>query len=408
VKSFTIKKSIAVGKKRQLPFLVLVVLIFTLISTIGGQILEYRIAGLGWLIPFMLSMLVILQNPGKIQFSMKIWMPWIFIVLIYIVLSQSLDALQRSIMLICPYIVGAAVSKAKIEEQDIEKISELLRYIGIGLYIVILFKAGVVVTGMLPARTALAAEAMTGTLFCSLFVTNYVFGKKKQLGWWAAFAAIPYIALTRTGMVAAGLSLPLTMAPMKMIKRVFFFSIIVAIAIPIFYSERVQQKMFFSGHGTISEVHPDNPDFATHGRTVIWEAMQKGIDRNPYFGHGANASAAYLNGIFPGITHPHNDWLRLLFEYGYVGTGIFALSLLIQLLHILKRAKNSEGELKILFYTGASTILSFVLFMFSDNIILYAAFFGNLQFTIIGIAYAAYAKRVQENVKERRKYRVKW
>jgi hypothetical protein len=395
-------------KNRKVPFLVWIVLIFTLISSIGGQILEYRIAGLGWLIPLMMSILVILQNPGKMQFPIKIWMPWIFVVLIYIVFAQAPNALQRSFMLICPFIIGAAVSKTSIEEKDLKKFSELLRYVGTGFYMVILFKTGIVVTGMLPARTALAAEAMTGTLFCSLFVTNYVLGKKRELGWWAAFAAIPYIALTRTGMVAAGLTLPLTFAPMQMIKRILFSVMIIMIAIPLFYSERVQQKMFYSGKGTLEEINPSNPDFATHGRKIMWEALQKEIDKKPYFGHGANSSAPFLSILIPGTTHPHNDWLRLLYEYGYFGTGIFALSLILQLLHILKRAKNSEGELKILFYAGASTILSFVLFMFSDNIILYVAFFGNLQYAIIGLSYAAYSNIQKTEANKSRRYRIAW
>jgi O-antigen ligase len=395
-------------KSRRLPFLVWIVMILTLISSIGGQVFEYNIAGLGWLIPLMISILIILQNPGKIQFPIKIWMPWICLLCIYAILAQAPHALQRSVIMLCPFIVGTAVSKTRIEEDDLKRLSELFRYIGMGFYMIILFKTGIVVTGMLPARTALAAGAMTGTIFCSLFVTNYVFGKKRELGWWAAFAAIPYIALTRTGMVAAGLSLPLSFAPMKLMKRVFFSLLIISIAMSLFYTERVQKKMFFSGKGTIEEIHPGNPDFATHGRTIIWEAMNKGIREKPYFGHGANASETFLSGLFAGVIHPHNDWLRLLYEYGYFGTGIFALSLIMQLFHILKRAKNSEGELRILFYTGASTILSFILFMFSDNVILYAAFFGNLQFTIIGIAYAAYAQTGQKKVKEPRKYRIKW
>jgi hypothetical protein len=392
----------------RMPFLVWIVLIFTLISSIGGRFLEYSIAGLGWLIPLIISILTILQNPRKSQFPIKIWMPWICIVVIYAIFSQFPNSLQRSIMLICPFIVGVAVSKTSIEEQDLKILSKFLRYIGIGFYIIILFKTGIVITGMLPARTGLAAEAMTGTIFCSLFVTNYVFGEKKQLVWWAAFAAIPYIALTRTGMIAAGLTLPLTFAPLQIIKRVFFAAIIIMIAIPLFYSERVQQKMFYSGKGTLEEVNPGNPDFATHGRKAMWAAIQKEIDKEPYFGHGANSSEAFLKVFFGGAAHPHNDWLRLLFDYGHFGTGIFSLSLLMQLIHILKRSKNSDGALRILYYTGASSILSFVLFMFSDNIILYVAFFGNLQFTIIGIAYAAYAQKEKKIVIESRKYRIKW
>jgi O-antigen ligase len=395
-------------KNIRLPFILWVVLISTLISSIGGQLFNYRIAGLGWLIPLIVSILVILKNPKRIQFPTRIWLPWICLVLVYLVFAEAPHALHRSMIMLTPLIVGMAVSRSTIGDKELESFGKLYRFMAIGLFIVILFKTGIIITGRLPVRTGLAAEAMTGTLLCSLFVSNYVFGRRKELGWWAAFAAIPYISLTRTAMVAAELSLPMTFAPMRIIKRVFFSILIIMTAIPLFYSERVQQKMFYSGKGTIAEVHPDNPDFATHGRTVIWEAMGTGIDEKPYFGHGANASETYLSSIFTGVTHPHNDWLRLLFDYGYFGTVIFGLSLFLQLLHILKRAKNSIGETKILFYTGASTILSFVLFMFSDNIILYAAFFGNLQFAIIGTAYAAYSQIQQTEIRKPLKYRIKW
>jgi len=381
-----------INRPAELSFVVWVVVISTLISAIGGQLFNYRIAGLGWLFPLLLSVLIILRNPGRIQFPIRIWLPWIFLVLIYLIFAEAPNALQRSVMMLTPLIVGMAVSRSRIGEKGLESFRKLYRFMAIGLFIVILFKTGIVFTGVLPARTGLAAEAMTGTLLCSLFVSNYVFGKKRELGWWAAFAAIPYIALTRTAIVAAGLSLPMTFAPMKIFKRVVFLSLVVMLAIPMFYTERMQNKMFFSGSGTIAEVHPDNPDFATYGRKALWEVMETAIDEKPYFGHGANASEPFVSVRTGGLTHPHNDWLRLEYDYGYFGMGVFALSLIIQLLHILKRAKNSTGETKLLFYTGASTILSFALFMFSDNIILYAAFFGNLQFTILGLAYASLEK----------------
>jgi O-antigen ligase len=339
-------------------------------------------------------------------------------VLVYLVFAEAPNALHRSVIMLTPLIVGMAVSRSRIGEEELESFSKLFRYMAIGLYIVILFKTGIIITGRMPARAGLAAESMTGTLLCSLFVSNYVFGRKRELGWWAAFTVIPYIALTRTAMVAAGLSLPMTFAPMKIFQRAFFSFIVVMIAIPLFYTERVQSKMFYSGKGTFAEVHPDNPDFATNGRKALWEAMETAIDEKPYFGHGANASEPFVSmltgGLAGGLTHPHNDWLRLEYDYGYFGMGVFALSLIMQILHILKRAKNSTGETKILFYAGASTILSFVLFMFSDNIILYAAFFGNLQFTLIGIAYAAYTTRMSrdemlsQGLAVKKRIRIKW
>jgi O-antigen ligase len=391
-----------------LPFLVWLVVILTLIAAIGGQLFNYRIAGLGWFIPLLISILIIFQDPKKITFPLHIWLPWIGFVFFYLIFAEAENALQRSVIMLCPFIIGVAVSKSSIMEEELISFDRLFRYVAKIFFVIILFKTGIILTGKLPARTALAAEAMTGTIFCAYFAVNYVFENKKDLFWWPVFASIPYIALTRTGMIAAGLSLPLTFAPMKIIKRLLVSFLIILTAIPLFYTERLQQKMFYSGRGTIQQIHPDNPDFDTSGRSAMWEAMQDGISNRPYWGHGANASETYLKTMFGSITHPHNDWLRLLYDYGYFGTGIFALSLLIQLLHILKRAKTSEGLLKILFYTGGSTILSFALFMISDNIILYSAFFGNLQFTIIGLAYAAYAQKDNRNVKESRKYRIRW
>jgi O-antigen ligase len=401
-------------KNIHLPFIIWIVVLSTLIASIGGQFLNYQIAGFGWFIPLILSILIYLKTPGRIKFPILIWLPWIFVVIIYFIFSETPNAFQRSAMLLCPIIIGASVSKQRIGELELESFNNLYRSLAVAFYMVIIFKAGIIFTGVLPERTGLAAEAMTGALLCSLFASSYVLGRKKDLAWWAAFAAIPFIALTRTGIVAAGLTLPLTFAPMKIFKRIVLISLVVLLSIPIFYSERVQHKMFYSGSGTFAEVHPDNPDLATSGRTLLWEQMEDEIGKKPYFGHGANASEPFVSVRTGGLTHPHNDWLRLLYEYGYFGTVIFAFCLIAQVLHILKRAKSVTGETKTLFYAAAATFISFVLFMFSDNIILYVAFFGNLQFTIVGLAYAAYStssatdKREAAIAERRVKYRIRW
>ena len=98
------------------------------------------------------------------------------------------------------------------------------------------------------------------------------------------------------------------------------------------------------------------------------------------------------------LTHPHNDWLRFLYDYGIVGAGLFLLTVIAQVRHLLKKARMCEGEIRTFFFGAASTFLPFVLMMFTDNIVLYAAFYGNLQFTIIGLAYAAEKRARLEKV----------
>jgi hypothetical protein len=64
--------------------------------------------------------------------------------------------------------------------------------------------------------------------------------------------------------------------------------------------------------------------------------------------------------------------------------------MMLQVLHLIRKGKQTSGETRILFFAGASSFIAFTLFMFTDNIVLYAAFFGNFQFALLGLAYAAY------------------
>jgi hypothetical protein len=402
------------AKKLKLPFLVKLVAVFTIISCIGGKfILNFRISGLGWFVPLIFALVILLGRPGKIKYPLKIWLPWILVVIIYQYYAEAPVSLQRSVMLLCPIIVGITVSKYSVEEKEIEDFKRLYKYMAIALIIVVLIKTGIIFTGVLPFRTGLAAEVMVGALLCCLFAGSYAYGRKKDLLWWTTLAAIPVIAVTRMGMIAASLSLPMTLAPMKVIKRFIFIIVILIVGVNIFFTERIQEKMFYSGSGTLQDLRWDNPDFATTGRRDLWAAIEEQIDRSPWFGHGANASEEFVRNLTGGLTHPHNDWLRLLYDYGYFGTSIFGLCLLMQLLSLFSLARKSKGILKTLLYAGASSILVFVLFMFTDNIILYAAFFGNMQFIIFGLAYSAYktqSKHGEQSVAPavKKRIRIRW
>ncbi|HXY62467.1 MAG TPA: O-antigen ligase family protein, partial [Nitrospirota bacterium] len=263
-------------------------------------------------------------------------------------------------------------------------------------------------TGTLPSATDLAAVVMTSALLCTLFATSYMYGKKRDLIWWSALAGIPVIGLTRMGMIASALSLPLTFAPMRLLKRVVLVTAIIAAGYSLFHTERMQQKMFYSGSGTFQDVRRDNPDFATSGRNFIWERIEAEIGKQPWLGYGANASERFVSRLTGGIAHPHNDWLRLLYDYGYLGTSVFGICLLMQMWDLLKRARDVAGENRILFNAGATSFIVFVLFMFTDNIILYVAFFGNLQFTVLGLAYAAQHASIEQDGREAEPRRRPW
>jgi O-Antigen ligase. len=385
------------ARQDNIPFLVWVVVISTLIADLGGKgVLGYQVSALGWLIPLIFSLWSLTRGLGGFSYPLWLWLPWVCFVVIYTALSDAPNAIQRSIMMLCPLVVGMAMSKAQIGKNALGALRKLMLYMAISLSVLVAFKTGILLTGVFPMVTGLAAEVMTASLLCTVFAAQYALGDRTVLKWWAILATIPVIAVTRTAIAVNGLTLPLTFAPLSTLKRVIILCLIVMVGIGIFYLPRVQKKMFYSGRGALEDVRWENEDFATSGRSYIWSKMWERIDEQPLLGSGANTSESFISKLTNGLKHPHNDWLRLVFDFGYVGAVIFALSLLMQALHAYRMAKRTVGDISLLFYAGASSILSFILFMFTDNIILYAAFFGNLQFTILGLAYAAQATAAEE------------
>ena len=84
-------------------------------------------------------------------------------------------------------------STIEIDEKGVKNLLNYIRYMAIALYVVIIFKTGIVITGKLPARTGLAAEAMTGTLFCSSFYYKVCLWKKERYTLVGSFCGHPII-----------------------------------------------------------------------------------------------------------------------------------------------------------------------------------------------------------------------
>ena len=375
------------------PYLVWTVVVSTAIASAGlPSVFGVRVAGLAWLVPMLVALGTLALVRGRISFPWLLWLPWSLLVAGYVLFAEAENSLQRSVMLLCPVIVGVAVSRLRVAERELEAFRRAYRALAVALWAAVVVNTGILATGDLPESTGLAAPVMTSALLCTVFAATYALGRKRDLRWWGALALIPIVAVTRMGILATGLTFPLTFAPLRLKARLLVLGAMLAAGLALFQTERIQRKMFMSGSGTLEEIARDNPDFAMNGRRGIWDAMEAEIAYEPWFGHGANASEPFVSALTNGLTHPHNDWLRLAYDYGYVGTGLFALTLLAQGIHLLLTARRAPAASRSLFYAGGSSVFVLVpLFMLTDNIVLYAAFFGNLQFTILGLAYAANA-----------------
>lgn len=392
--------------RRRLPLALAVVLISTLLSYADSlplwPPLPIPSSALGWVIPSVAAFWFFLSFQRHVTFPLRIWLPWILWVFLYAVVSEGEHIPQRSVMLLLPLSVGLMASAL---HPTLPMFTSLRRSMGkvAFAYIVI---AGIA-TGFfannlqLGGPTGFAAGSMTAVVLASWFATRLAYGDRRALWWWALLAMVPVISLTRMAMLALAVTLPFTLAPLKFRCRLLVLVLAVAVALALFQSERVQAKMFYRGHGTITEAvmgfvasQQGNRDpevlgaFAQTGRVVMNSALWEGVVRNPWLGYGANASEAVVKQLI-GVTHPHNDWLRIWFDYGAVGLLFFGGAVGTQAWHAVRLARRVGGEAAICLYAGASAFLPMALLMLTDNIILYGAFFGNLQFMMLGLGYAA-------------------
>ena len=362
-------------------------------AAVGFQVLGFSVSGFAWVVPLVAALLILLRYPGRVLFPWWIWVAWTLVLVLYLTQARAPHALQRTIMMISPVVVGMAASTARVSSASALATLRFLRVLAVALFAAIAWNTGFLFTGVLPEYGAFAASVMTAALLATVFAAEYSFGRRSSLGWWGVMQLVPLIAFTRTGMIASALTFPLCFGPIKVGKRLLSLALIGAGGLLIFSTPRMQTRMFYSGSGTFSEMSFDNPDFATGGRSTLWPEFAQEIERKPWLGHGANASERFARVLAEGVEHPHNDWLRLLYDYGYLGAALFALTLLAQVFHAFLAGRGAQGLTKVFFVCAVSSFVVLSIFMLTDNIVLYAAFFGNLQFALLGLAYGSVGRR---------------
>ncbi len=290
-------------------------------------------------------------------------------------------------MMWAPPLVGAAVSTFPVDERGAARFIRLCK---IGVFVLLglmVLRVGVPRFGR-PWWVG-GGHQMTAALLAAVFAVLYAHGDLTALFHWAAMMLVCVLGVGRGSTAAVASTLPLTLAPMPHMRRLLLGIAMAVAGVCIFYYEPFQQEWFRSGRGELSDLRYDNPDIDDSGRFGMWDMMTPEIRKRPLLGHGANATHKLLFDRGIGLTHPHNDYLRLLYDYGLAGMSVFLLVNAIQCLHAIKRARRAPRSTRVLLQGTASAFVPMFVLMVGDNIVLYASFFGGLHFAMLGLAYAA-------------------
>lgn len=374
---------------KRLPFLVWLVFFCTLLaSMVKGQLLGFNVSGISWMVPLVVSAFMIVARMSKITFPIKLWLPWVLLLLIQLVLvdpallDYRVSPLQRTAQVLTPLLVGLAMSTYRPSSGGLLKFAQALRFFAYleiaGLFILFGDNLG-----------RLASETMTILLLCVFFANRYLlFKEMKDIWLWIVLVSIPVLAVTRTVIVSGLLSFPLAFSPMSLARRLIFCTFVAVAGVGIFQLPQMQEKMFYSGKGSLSDVGTGE-DFATSGRYFIWAALYDEAQRKHWTGHGTGAAETATYSITP-VGYPHNDWLLTYYDYGVLGIVIYSFCLLATMWHGFSTQKKvHDKNIRLLLLTGVSAFVPYMIVMYTDNIMVYASFFGMLHYTFLGLGYGA-------------------
>lgn len=369
------------------------------------QIFGFNITGWTWVIPLVLSSLICLGNIGRISFPFRLWSPWVGLLCFYWFLGRyNPSATQSFLQTISPVLVGCAASIFRPNQIQLDSIVKWITRLTWIAWIALLIRYPMVLVGLLPGHGFMVGQMIGFLLLGACYSAFYACGSLRHLYYYLAMIAITLISLTRGPIVAMLSCLPFTPAPLKMQKRLILCTCLAVCAIVAFNTDRVQHVMFFSGHGEISDLYWGNPDLATSGRSFMWEVLWDGVKASPWFGNGWNSHRVALISAGCPMYLPHNDWLKLTYDMGFIGAGVYMGIMVWQILALIKIARNANGAHRMLTFGAATAFIPYMLIMLTDNVVLYVQFFGNLHFALIGIVYSAIKYgRVAELPKEIKK-----
>jgi len=368
------------------------IIAMTLLPWLFGSyaIFGFNITGWSWVLTATLSSLLLLKSIKFIAFPLTIWLPWLcFLSLYWFLGRENPYALQSFLQMVSPFAVCIAASTFRPTNQQLENIVFWITRLAWIAWILLLIRMPMIFFGILPVHGFMAAEMIGLLLLGACYASFYACGSKRHLLHYCAMVLITLISLTRGPIIAISSCLPLTIAPLGIRKRLILSCFLIVFALLIFNTERMQQRMFYSGSGEITDLRYDNPNLRTTGRISFYDILWTGFQNSPILGNGFNSYRSTFAKLGMADTLPHNDWLKLMHDIGIVGAGLYLLTMIIQTLHLFRIARFSNGVQQMLAYGAASAFVPYALIMMTDNVILYVQYFGNLHFALIGIIYGA-------------------
>jgi len=375
-----------------------VVLLFSVPLLTGVSIIEVEtgsgatVTGVFWALQLLAVLGLLLMSPTSI-FNIRAlpywipWFGWFGFVWLSLAWCDDIDSrnLQDAAQLSMPLAVGLLASFAIRSREELKWLLISLRLVllpllAFGLAYAV-YSAGDPWLEQRARATALAAVFVGGVFLAGLPDRILV-----PLAGWSACLLVTVLTESRMA-TAALLAIPV-LHPGFRSKwwNVLMVGGAMLAGIALFNTRTFQERFFpFTGHGTLQDVMEGS--FISQGRFEAWPQIWAEASQRSSFGHGVGTSFNFVPQVWPEMNHVHNDYLRIVFELGFVGLAFYALVVVWQLIVIYRLIRASDCLTRQGFVAAWLGFCGLLITSATDNTIIYNVFYTNPLFLSLGAAY---------------------
>jgi O-antigen ligase len=228
--------------------------------------------------------------------------------------------------------------------------------------------------GSILSSRAFSLFAMSG-LAWSLAAWRY----RSRRWFWAAAAITTLIvmSLSRLSIVTALLMFPLAWFSPRSARGWVRTAVAVCFVGGLFYLAATRfdpLRERFLEPGPSRPIHIASFEVTGTGRASFWPTTWRSFLESPWIGKGAGSSGELISRRFEGNDHPHNDYLRILHDYGAVGLLLWLLGFLTLAGRIWAAWARSDrgGELEAQVHLAAFlSLIGLALGMIANNPFVY-------------------------------------
>jgi O-antigen ligase len=365
------------------------------------SIIGFRACGWVWIITCLVSiLLILLRRRRSLIFPYMMWIPFF----IYIAFRSDFTYrpdVQRFFILLTPILTGIAISTLRIRNlETLRKAFYAILFITFLNYI-----AACVQSGSIKGFSSWNVPqgfCMTLVLTAIVGIVDWSYGNRRGLICLVASWLICLFTVSRMPILLIPFMVIIGPSNLSKSIRLLLVSCIIAVSFYSFFNLTSFRELIFRENmvatGQLDDVlELDKNVVNSSGRLWVWPYYFNAIKKRPIFGYGGTASSIFGKEKLKWASHPHNEYIRLFFDYGLVGFLLYAIPYGLLLKTCYKRFLHVSSEIKWLYAVGAGGLLGGIILGITGNVLMYVAWYGNLLFATIGVAFRLYHEKYSCN-----------